>query len=207
MTDTSSESKSCQRCTASFEITDDDKIFYQKISPTYAGQKFNIPLPTLCPDCRQQRRLSFRNERSLYKRKCDASGKDIISIYSPDKPYLVYDQKVRRSDDRDPLQYGREVDLTKPFTEQFRQLQLAVPRTSLYIDTNCENCDYTNQITGCKSCYMIFSCANAEEVLYSKRANDCKACMDCFLIVACTSCYSCINCTDCSQSTHLLNCQ
>ncbi|MBU0627024.1 hypothetical protein KKG31_00015 [Patescibacteria group bacterium] len=45
--------------------------FYSKVSPIIAGKKYLIPAPTLCPDCRQQRRISFRNERSLYKRKCD----------------------------------------------------------------------------------------------------------------------------------------
>lgn len=49
-----------------------------------------IPPPTLCPDCRQQRRLSFRNERTLYKRTCDATGRDIVSIYSPISRYHVF---------------------------------------------------------------------------------------------------------------------
>ena len=86
-------------CTVSgteFPITQSDLDFYEKISPTFAGQKFAIPTPTLCPEERQRRRLSFRNERRLYKRKCDLTGKDIVSIYSPEKPYKVYDQSVRR---------------------------------------------------------------------------------------------------------------
>ena len=76
--------------------------FYTKISPTFAGKKFQIPTPTCCPDCRQKRRLSFRNERNLYRRICDASGKQIISMYKPDNGYIIYDKSVRRSDARDP---------------------------------------------------------------------------------------------------------
>jgi Zn ribbon nucleic-acid-binding protein len=59
----------------------------------------------LCPECRQQRRLSFRNERNLYKRDCDATGKSIISIYSPDKPYKVYNQDFWWSDNWDAMDY------------------------------------------------------------------------------------------------------
>jgi hypothetical protein len=78
-----------------------------------------IPPPTLCPDCRQQRRLSFRNERKLYKRKCDATGKDIISIYSPDKPYTVYHQDYWWSDAWEPMDYGRDFDFSRSAIEQF----------------------------------------------------------------------------------------
>jgi Zn ribbon nucleic-acid-binding protein len=59
----------------------------------------------LCPDCRQQRRLAFRNERNLYKRKCDATGKNIISIYSPDKNIKVYNQDFWWSDKWNTMDY------------------------------------------------------------------------------------------------------
>jgi hypothetical protein len=62
-----------------------------------------IPIPTLCPEERQRRRLIFRNERKLYKRKCDATGDTIVSIYSPDKPYKVYEEEYRKSDKRDEV--------------------------------------------------------------------------------------------------------
>jgi Zn ribbon nucleic-acid-binding protein len=65
--------KSCKNCNSSFEITDKDLEFYEKVSPSFNGKKYLIPSPTFCPDCRQQRRLTFRNERKLYKRKCDAT--------------------------------------------------------------------------------------------------------------------------------------
>jgi hypothetical protein len=77
------ESKTCRFCSTRFDITDKDLEFYDKISPVFPlpldkeglgrVKKFPIPTPTLCPECRQQRRLSFRNERKLYKRKCDLS--------------------------------------------------------------------------------------------------------------------------------------
>lgn len=53
-------------------------------------EKQELPLPTLSPKERARRRLCFRNERSLHKRKCDLTGKPVISIYRPDIPHRVY---------------------------------------------------------------------------------------------------------------------
>jgi len=97
--------KKCKKCTQNFEITNQDLEFYKKISPKFDWKVYEISAPTLCPDCRQQRRLSFRNERNLYRRKCDATGKSIISIYSPDKEYKVYNSDFWWSDKWDAMDY------------------------------------------------------------------------------------------------------
>lgn len=138
------ETKTCQHCSASFPITDKDMEFYEKVSPVFSGKKYSIPTPTLCPDCRQQRRLSFRNERKLYKRKCDATGRDIISIYSPDKPFKVYHQDFWWSDKWDAMEYGRDFDFSKSFFEQFQELNHTVPTQAIYLDNRMENSDYCN---------------------------------------------------------------
>jgi hypothetical protein len=124
-----------------------------KISPSFGGQKYSLPTPTLCPDERQKRRLSFRNERKMYKRKCDLSGKEIISVYSPDKTYPVYDQKVWWGDDWDPTTYGRAFDFERTFFGQFADLLAVTPKLSLY-SVQCINSDYTNFALGSKDCYM-----------------------------------------------------
>ena len=77
------ENKNCKQCSQVFPIYQEDQDFYDKISPVFHKQTFQIPMPTLCPECRQQRRLAWRNDRKLYKRKCDATGKEIISVFSP----------------------------------------------------------------------------------------------------------------------------
>src|SRR3989338_7740375 len=99
------ETKTCQNCKASFVIDASDFQFYEKIK---------VPPPTFCPECRMVRRMAFRNERALYKRK-DAFGNDVISIYSPDKPFIVYDQNYWWSDKWDALDYGRDYDFSKSF--------------------------------------------------------------------------------------------
>ncbi|HRI36436.1 MAG TPA: zinc-ribbon domain containing protein [bacterium] len=85
------ETKSCKVCSANFVITDKDLEFYDKVSPVFNGKKESIPTPMLCPDCRQRRRLAFRNERKLYRRKCDLTGKELISIYKPHASVVVYE--------------------------------------------------------------------------------------------------------------------
>src|SRR3989304_10612746 len=77
-------------CSASFQVTDADRAFYDRVSPMIGGRKMSIPEPSLCPECRQQRRISYRNERKLYKRNCDLTVKPIISMYSAEKPFPVY---------------------------------------------------------------------------------------------------------------------
>ena len=96
--------QACQNCKQNFVIEPEDFAFYEKIK---------VPAPTFCPECRMVRRMLWRNERALYKRKCDATGKDIISIYSQDKPLKVYDQKYWWSDNWDPMEYGRDYDFSK----------------------------------------------------------------------------------------------
>ena len=109
------ETKSCIQCQSSFDITDTDLEFYDKVSPIIGDKKYPLPSPTLCPDCRQQRRLSCRNETNLYSRACDATGKNIISIYSPDKPYTVFAADYWWSDSWDATDYGLDYDFNLSF--------------------------------------------------------------------------------------------
>src|ERR1044072_9558241 len=75
------ESKTCQNCKAEFVIDAADFDFYKKMA---------VPPPTWCPRCRLIRRYTWRNERTLYKRKCDLCGQDKIMQYPADAPCPVY---------------------------------------------------------------------------------------------------------------------
>ena len=107
------ETKTCQNCHNGFVIEPDDFEFYAKMQ---------VPAPTFCPECRNQRRFSWRNERNLYKRKDSLTGEDLISVYSPDKPFVIYSQKNWWSDNWNPMSYGCNYDFTKPFFLQFSEL-------------------------------------------------------------------------------------
>ncbi|EKD29520.1 MAG: hypothetical protein ACD_78C00373G0001, partial [uncultured bacterium (gcode 4)] len=204
-TETLVETKTCRHCAVSFPITDKDLEFYEKVSPVFNGQKYLIPTPTLCPDCRQQRRLSFRNERKLYKRKCDATGRDIISIYSPDKPFKVYHQDFWWSDKWDPMEHGRDFDFGRGFFEQFGELMGEVPHMSISID-NSVNSDYSNFILNSKNCYLVYGAGNCEDMIYADFVINCKQSMDCSHTNDCISCYEAINCDECFGCSYSINC-
>ena len=88
-----------------FTITDEDLAFYEKVSPTFAGKKYLIPPPTLCPEARKQRRLSFLNQRNLYKNVCLKSGKNIISRFSIASGIKNYSNESWSAEDWDQLEF------------------------------------------------------------------------------------------------------
>jgi len=108
----------------------------------------------LCPSCREQQRFSFRNERKLYKRICDASGKEIISVYNPESPCVVYQQDIWWSDSYNPTDYGMEIDFSRSFFEQYRELFLKVPKSSIQ-NANSIGSEYTNYSHNNRNCYSL----------------------------------------------------
>jgi hypothetical protein len=211
------EWKTCKVSGQPFPIYQSDVEFYDKISPTFDGKKFLIPTPTLCPEERLRRRLTFRNERKMYHTKSAQSGKDLISIFSPDKPYKVYEQDFRWSDKRNPLDYGREFDFSKTLTENLTQLWLDIPILNLMSLEN-ENSTYTNYTGWSKNIYMCNDVLNSENLLYSNIIKDCKdssdltncnSCSLCYDLVRCENAYQCLYCYGCKNihsSMYLYNC-
>ncbi|MEI8091018.1 MAG: hypothetical protein WCG98_01925 [bacterium] len=197
------EWKTCKVSKQEFPIFQSDLDFYDKISPVIGGQKYIIPTPTLCPEERQRRRWIFRNERKLYKRKCNATNENIISIYSPDTPYKVYNSAFWRSDKWDPLQYGRDFDFSKTFSEQFDALVKDVPLVALR-NRESENSDYTHCCYGNKNCYMIFNTDHSEESFHSYISDDLKHCIDCTYVFGGQQCYEC---TDCNSVYQCMRCK
>ncbi|OGC82170.1 MAG: hypothetical protein A2V81_01575 [Candidatus Abawacabacteria bacterium RBG_16_42_10] len=180
--------KTCKNCSQHFEVSDEDMKFYERVSPIIKGTTYLIPPPTLCPDCRQQRRLAFRNERKLYHRKCDFSNKSIISIYSPDSQYIVYDQDVWWSDKWDAMSYGQKFNFNRPFYEQFNELMLKVPRMSRNAINN-ENSDFTNFSGTCKNCYLVYTADDNENCYYGAFVMHDRDCVDCLFTYNSELCY------------------
>ncbi len=86
------EWKKCRVSGQDFPLMQSDIDFFQAVSPVFAGKKYLIPTPSLCPDLRHMRRMCFRNDRSLYHAKCSATGKNILSMFAPEKGYTVYER-------------------------------------------------------------------------------------------------------------------
>lgn len=151
------ESKICQFCQQPFALAEDDFAFFEKLQ---------VPPPTFCPQCRLQRFLSFRNARNLYKRTDSKTGKEIISLYSSDKNYKVYEQKAWNGDDWDPMEYSRDIDWNRPFLEQVKELTHEVPFPALN-NWDAVNSDYCNFTKGNKNCYLVFGGDFNEDTQYS----------------------------------------
>lgn len=179
----------CRFCRQSFEITPADIAFYQKIS---------VPPPTLCPNCRLQRRLAWRMERNLYFRTCDLSGKRELSVFPPESPFTVYSTEAWYSDKWNALNYGRPFDFSRSFFEQFAELMKAVPLLSRSV-MNLQNCDYVNQCGWSKNCYFTIEADQNEDSMYGYRVFFVKTCVDCTEVYKSERCYECVDCENCFQ--------
>ncbi len=211
------ETKICQNCKQNFVIEPDDFGFYEKM---------NVPPPTFCPDCRRQRRLSWRNDLNLYPRACGLCKKSIISLYSKHNPAPVYCVKCWWSDKWDPKVYGQDYDFSKNFFEQFKTLQNKVPALTMVNDDGIGsiNCEYTQDFAFGKNCYMVFVAWKIENCLYSyyliggKELVDtsyvmteceylydtvytekCYQCRNIYYSIALTNCNFCYDCRDSSD--------
>ena len=200
--------KQCKQCSAQYEITQNDLNFYDKLSPVFNWKKYNIPSPTQCPSCREQRRLAFRNESNLYKRKCNATWKNIISNYSSDKDFVVYHKKEWWSDKWNPLDYWVEFDFTKPFFDQYQELLKKVPRYNLY-NFDTENCEYVQYMPHSKNCYLVFGWWYNEDCYYWNTFIKSKNCVDWYFVSEWNMCYENIdtdNCYKCFYAQNSKNC-
>ncbi|MBP6884466.1 MAG: hypothetical protein KBC17_01415 [Candidatus Pacebacteria bacterium] len=217
------ETRNCLNCKSNFNIEAEDFDFYEKIKVTP---------PTWCVDCRQQRRYAWRNERTLYRRNCDLCGKSTVTIYSPNKQYKVYCPPCWWGDGWDSSDYGRDFDFSRPFFEQFSELQHDVPRIAL-LTKNSVKSEYTHHSQDNKNAYLSFSCFGGENIFYScfiMRSRDCVDCSYIYdagerlweaidtrksymcqwsaLLKDCSNvlyCYDCHGCTDCFMSSNLRN--
>jgi hypothetical protein len=189
----------CKNCNTNYELTEADKKFYQEVG---------ISEPAHCPQCRNIRRMSWRNDRSFYNRKCSLSGKQFISFYPPETEFPVYHPDEWYSDGWDPMDFGQEIDFTRPFFEQWNELKNKVPRLGIDI-INCENSYYCNYCGDDKDCYLDIAGEGNEDCYYDLFTKYSKDCVDCTFVYNSELCYESINCYDCYRavfSIYLENC-
>lgn len=205
------ENKTCQNCKKDFTIEPEDFAFYEKIK---------VPPPTFCPECRLQRRMAFRNERTLYKRKCEAPGhsEELVSVFSADNKQRVYDHKAWWGDDWDAQTYSRDFDFSKTFFSQFGELLREVPDIAL-LNINPVNSDYCSITEGNKNCYLVIGGDFNENSAYSAFIFNSKECLDTYWIAKSEYNYETVDCIQCSKlmfsrycegcydSAFLLNCR
>jgi len=193
-------SKTCDHCRTAFEVTQEDRAFYEKM---------DVPEPRTCHTCRLRRRLMERNARHLYYTKCALTGKQIISQYREDVPFPIYSTQAWWSDDWDATSYGRDVDFSRPFFEQFKELLNVVPHLALFVsgEGTMINSEYNNCAGYLKNCYLIAESDYNEDCFYSNLLKNCKSVCDCSVCYDCERCYECIDCLKCYNVQFSQDCQ
>lgn len=218
----SPETRNCQNCKKDFTIEPDDFSFYEKMK---------VPAPTFCPECRMVRRLLWRNNRSLYKRKCGLCYKSLISMYKDDGT-PVYCIECFNSDSWDPFSYGQDIDWNTGFFEQFKELFRKHPRVYQLRIGTVVNSDYGNSVVNSKNAYLSYSVIDCEDIMYCEGVDGSRNTFDSLsslaldqcsyntfssknynshFLVSSSSCidsyflFDCTNCQNCCLSSNLRN--
>jgi hypothetical protein len=114
-------------------------------------------------------------------------------MYPENARFPVYKHKYFEADGWETPEM--EIDFSKDFFEQLKNLQEKTPRPHM-LGKNQENCDYCDDVWSSKNCYLSLSMLNCESVFYSYRIIDCSHCSD---IVYC---HFMENCHDMTLSSH-----
>ncbi len=210
--DVKPHTRQCKKCAQNFEIFKEDIDFYHKL---------RVPPPTLCPDCRKQRRLAFSNNTTFYKRKCDAPGhsEEFISLFPLNLEWKVYDHGYWWSDVWDSMDHGRDYNPSENFISQFEKLYKSVPLIQANRDPKSTGSDYTAYGIELKDCYYAFGGIRAENCLYGNWPMYSRDCSDvliaykdelCYEVVSAINNYNCnfIYFSDnCLDSSFLYDCK
>lgn len=200
--------KTCTISGKQFVVSDEDLEWYQK---------FDVPIPDECPHERMLHRLTGRNTRNLYARKCDGTGDRFLSQYDDDVPFPVYQRDYWWSDDWDARNFWAEYDFDRSFFDQFFALSDRVPHVGSYV-IQPENSTYTNCTGFLKNCYLVFEgrysedCYYSNGVRYNKDVVDCSFCQESELLYECIGITKSYNltfsesCDNCVDSAFLRNC-
>lgn len=212
--------RKCVDCKTSFDVVVPENLF-EKVSPQFGGISYPFAEPTRCWPCRRRNRLTFKNERQLYRRTCSLTGMSVVSTFSPDKPYPVIRSLEVGADGIDATQFGMEVG--EDVLARYSDLKRLVPRGSVLL-RGSENCAYNNDVADSKNAYLSFGSTKLQDSAYISSGFDIRDSYDIFKSLdvelshksfwltncygvresaACETsrdlifCVDCIGCTDC----------
>lgn len=191
------ERRTCRISGQKFPIFRGEVELLQKLSCTIGTQTITLPLPTICPEERKRRRLTFRNTQVLYNDICDFSQKKTISRFHPDSKLKVYTNDIWSGDNRNPKDYGKEIDWGESSISQIDELIHSTPYQNLLGSPGnvANNSVYTNATADVVDCYLIFDAHDVEKSCYSRRISDSKHMVDCLRTIDSEYCYECNNCS------------
>ncbi|MFA5076500.1 MAG: zinc-ribbon domain containing protein [Patescibacteria group bacterium] len=187
----------CKNCGQEFIITEQDRSFYNRI---------NVPEPQICWACRRQRRLAWRNERVLYRRKCDLCQTEMVSLYPENNPTPIYCHECWWSDKWGGADYAQDFDFSQPFFEQFSQLIKNVPRLTI-INSKGINSDFCNYSYANKNCYLTIGCHYEEDCFYNDHSTKNHSCLELARSINCELSCNCVDSAKCYQCSYLDFCK
>lgn len=190
------ETRQCQNCKQPFTIEPDDFAFYEHMA---------VPPPTFCPQCRFQRRMSWRNGWHLFKKKEILKGEEIFSFFPQKNQIPIFERDYWFSDAWDPLEYGQDYDFSRPFFEQFKEFLKKVPEPA-HSSLNLVNCRYCMNIADAKNCYLVRAATFTEDSAYVIWDHGSKQCMDSHMTDHCDLCYGSVNIEHCYKAFFSVDC-
>ncbi len=187
--------KTCAVSGKEFEISEQEIALRKKLG--IEG------LPEVTPQIRFRNLGAFWQHWNLHKRKCDFSGKSIISVFSEHCPYPVWhkDEWIKHADPP-----GVDFDENKEvFPQMWEFFQKSViPHNT---GTGNENCEYTDDWYYSKNGYLCHSGNKCEDTRYCYGVTSLKDCFWSTVSFDSEICADLINSTNCFESFYLFNCR
>ncbi len=186
----------CQNSGEKFTVSSLEKELRAKFG-------FGDTLPTKSPKYRFQELGAFWPHWNLHPRKCDKTGKTIISIFRSDCVYPVWDREewIKYADP--PM---AELDFTQNFFEQAWELFQRCPIPHNFQSHN-QNCEYTDDWYRSKNCYLCHSGQDNEDCRYCYGCDKIKDCGYSVVSMESALCNDLVNCKRCFDSNYLLYCR
>ena len=186
--------KTCKISGEQFEISDLEISLRKRFGFTN--------LPTTAPWVRFRKLGAFWQHWNLHNRKCDFSGKNIISVFSDKCSYPVWhkDEWLKNANPE-----HSEFTSDKYFFQQAWELfqKCAIPHNT---GMGSDNCEYTDDYWYSNNCYLCHSGYKCQDLKYSYRVIEGK---DSYFSVFSNKfelCTDIINSDNCFNSIYLLNC-
>lgn len=172
-------------------------------------KKFNVPPHPWAPIVRLKQMMGFPSGIAIWKKPHAETGKEILTFVHPDSPYKVIDDKEWFS--REFAQDTRELDPSRPFFDQFRELAYSIPVGARRDDGSNENCVAIDAINS-RDSYLVFGANELERFQYGAISFSAQGSVlttntiqvnNSFMVNACAELH---NCRYCFQNGKLVNC-
>jgi hypothetical protein len=146
----------CKWCNLEYPLFGKESVFLEKRW---------LECSELCFDCRIRNLLLWRNEKNLYWRKSDKTGKKIMSIYHPEYKWQIYDSPEWDLECWFPSIYTN-FDEKKDFLQDYYELMEKIPKSWTDLFLQNENIWFCNRVWRVKNSYYSFACIRDCEDIY-----------------------------------------